>query len=168
MFARFAWMLIFITHSSSNSNSGSSSDNCSNSYSFSSSSGCAIYISLMIKFGYFWLTNLYIRWYFILADELGKIDKVGWKDIMLSFLSLWNFCEFLLNIDGKMRKSWQEYVGFLILEESNILFILMKWKIIVITDFVHFLDEVECEGLAKLFLLHLLKLVSNLTLLLEK
>jgi len=67
-----------------------------------------------------------------------------------------------------MRESWKEYVGFLILEESNVLFVLMKRKIVVVTDFVHLLDEIEGEGLAKLFLFHLLILISYLTLLIKE
>ena len=87
---------------------------------------------------------------------------------MLSRLSLWNFGEFLLNIDGKMCESWKEDVGFLILEESNVLFILMKREIVVVADLVHLLDEVEGEGLAKLFLLHLFILIGNLSLLIKE
>jgi len=158
-------IIISINNSSNSYNSGNTSN--------TSDSSCDISWICSIVFGLydfykFWFSYFNIRWHFLLADKLRKVDKVGRKDIMLDRLSLWNISEFFLDIDWEMRKSWKEYVGFLILEESNVLFVFMKRKIVVVTDLVHLLDEIKSEGLAKLFLFHLLILISNLTLLIKE
>lgn len=130
---------------------------------------CWCFIVLFFSLFYkIWLSYWNIRWHFLLSDELGEVNKVRREDFILSRFSLWNFSEFFLNVDGEMGESRKEHVGFLILEESNIFFILMKWEIVVITDLIHLLNEVKSEGLAKLFLFHLFMLILNFTLLIEE
>ena len=121
----------------------------------------------MIFFSDLWLSNFNIRFHLLLSDQLRKVNEVRREDVVLGHLSFWYFGEFFLDVHGEVGESWQEYIGFHILEESNVLLELVKWDIVVVADLFHLLHEVEGEGLALLGILHLPKFIGNFALLLE-